>query len=278
MKQEYNWESKNNLNIHAVSYKPSAEPDAAICLVHGLGEHSGRYDHVAKYFVNKNIAFNSMDLRGHGLSGGKRGHCSDYEFFMDDIELLISNTKKQFPNCPMILYGHSLGGNLVLNYSLFRENNFQLLIATSPWLKLSFDPPKLKVKLAQLIGKIYPALTQKTNLNPLHLSQNKQVGEEYKIDPLVHDYISVSTYLSILNAGNKVLENDSGLSTACLIMHGEDDYITSAKASKEFVLKNKQKTELKLWQGCYHELHNEKDQSLILDYLFGWIKRSLDIK
>ena len=123
-------------------------PKAAIMLVHGHGEHVARYDHVAAALTEKGYAMLGFDLRGHGKSGGPRGHTPSYDALMDDIASFSQQTDQRYAGLPRFLYGHSLGGNLVLNYALRRKPDLHGVIATGPWLKLAFDPPASQVTLA----------------------------------------------------------------------------------------------------------------------------------
>ena len=123
---------------------PNNSPEALICFVHGLGEHSGRYVNWAENFNQENIAFCSFDLRGHGKSSGKRGDVSKYDDLMDDVAVFLENGKARFPDCPQFLYGHSLGGNLAANYVLRFRPDLAGVIVTGPAFRLAFNPPVWK--------------------------------------------------------------------------------------------------------------------------------------
>jgi len=120
------------------------ETKAIICLVHGMGEHSGRYAHVADRLTNAGYSLIALDLRGHGKSPGPRGDIPSYKAFMWDISSLLEISNKKFPQIPSFLYGHSLGENLVLNYVLRNKPRVKGVIATGPWFHLAFEPPAFK--------------------------------------------------------------------------------------------------------------------------------------
>jgi len=267
--EEYLWKSYDGIDLYARSWKGEDKPKAVICLVHGMGEHSGRYYHLGEFFANRNISVLAMDLRGHGQSMGKRGHTKDYQCLIQDIDILIEKAKEIFPDIPRLIYGHSLGGNLVLSYSFNRPHNNDPIIITSPWIKLSFEPARIKVLLAKMLGGLLPGFSQKTGLNPDHLSANPSIGADYVKDTLVHDKITVSMYLGILKAGSEILSRND-LGNSCLILHGTEDKITSWKASKEFS-SNNTTVEIKLWPDNYHELHNEDNRDDIMEYTYNWI-------
>ena len=120
-------------------------PGAAVLLVHGFGEHSGRYlNEVIPFFNQQGFSVLGFDLIGHGKSGGKRGHCAGYEQLMRLLDQAFTRLRTRFPNIPILLYGHSLGGNLALNFVLRGYGKPYGLIASSPYLRLAFQPPAWK--------------------------------------------------------------------------------------------------------------------------------------
>lgn len=137
---------------------PGSEAKAVIIMVHGIGEHIGRYSNWAEEFKKGNIAFMGVDLPGHGLSRGRRGHIRDYLLLDEIIDTMINECRKFFPGIPAFLYGHSLGGGIVLNYLLNNDPAVKGAIVTSPWLKLTFEPSKAKVMLAGILKNFCPDL------------------------------------------------------------------------------------------------------------------------
>ena len=114
MYQLFDFEKRDNF-VQGYHF-PCAAPSHVVCLIHGIGEYAGRFQRVAEYFNRAGIAVVSMDLRGHGRSEGKRGHCAPREEILKDIDSLIEYGKEFYPGLPIILYGHSMGGNIVLDY------------------------------------------------------------------------------------------------------------------------------------------------------------------
>lgn len=141
--QQFKLES-NKIPIYAGYFRPE-EVKGVIVLVHGFGEHSGRYmDGVIPMLLKESMAVVVYDNFGHGKSGGKRGHCPSYEALLALLGEILEKANSFFPNVPMFLYGHSMGGNLVLNYALRNKTNLNGVIATSPYLRLAFQPPNGK--------------------------------------------------------------------------------------------------------------------------------------
>lgn len=166
---EFQLQVSDGIKLFAREWKAENTQKGVLCLVHGLGEHSGRYAHVAEIVTSSGYSMLAFDLRGHGMSHGKPGHAVSYDILMDDIGILIDEASRRFPGHPCFLYGHSMGGNLVLNYALRRKPYLTGVIATSPWLRLATAPPSAAVMLAKLLDIIYPSFTQSNRLQPSDL-------------------------------------------------------------------------------------------------------------
>jgi alpha-beta hydrolase superfamily lysophospholipase len=247
---------------------------ALIIFVHGLGEHIKRYESWAAMLRNEGISFTGLDLPGHGRSDGSRGNIRSYSVTDEMIGILHENVRKIFPGVPVFIYGHSLGGGIVLDYILRKKPDFKGAVVTSPWLKLSFQPSKFKILLAGAMKSILPGMIQPSGLVMDHISHDRTVVERYAADPLVHDKISVSLFHSAMNAAGKSLANASNLHIPLLIMHGSDDLLCSPEGSREFASRSNL-AELKIWEGGYHELHNEPFRNEVFAYLIGWINKTL---
>src|SRR5690606_8476764 len=146
-----------------------------------------------------------FDHRGHGRSAGAKGHPPSLSHLISDISTAIDNAEKEFPALPVFLYGHSMGGNLVLNYLIKNKPSIAGAVVTGPWIKLAFEPPAIKVTVGKLLRKWIPGFTQGTELKPEDISRDPAVVYAYKNDPLVHDRISTSFFFDVFEAGNRLL-------------------------------------------------------------------------
>ncbi|MFN8355012.1 MAG: alpha/beta hydrolase [Spirosomataceae bacterium] len=274
----FSWQSSStHVTIMARDWHPSVSPKAVVALVHGLGEHSGRYQHVADYFNQLGIAITALDNYGHGKSGGKRGHIPKYENYMALMLEFLDQTRQRYPNLPVFLYGHSMGGNLVLNYVLRRQlPDLAGVIATGPAIKPGFEPPKLIVTLGKLTRKIFPSFTQSNQLDVTGISRDKAVVEAYQNDPLVHDRLSSETGIGILEWGDWLYNNAHTTPVPLLLLHGTKDRLTSPAASQHFFEQLKGDVTFRLWDGLYHELHNEPEQAEVLGYIAQWMEQKLN--
>lgn len=268
---EWTWKSFDDLDIYSRGWVPEGKPKAAIMLVHGLGEHVGRYDHVAAALTEKGYALLGSDLRGHGKSGGPRGHTPSYEALLDDIADFSRQTNEHYPGLPIYLYGHSLGGNLVLNYVLRRKPDLKGVIATDAWLKMAYEPAAYQLALARLMIGIFPGFSQPNNLNTDNLCRDPIVVQKYDTDQLVHDRISAGLFFGIYKNGLWNLEHAAEFPLPLLLMHGSADKIISAQACKEFAARANGKVTFKLWDGLYHEIHNEPEQQQVFAYMIDWL-------
>jgi acylglycerol lipase len=251
-------------------WAPPGNPLAQAVLIHGLGEHCGRYEHVAAAFTKAGFALQGMDLRGHGHSGGPRGHAPNYDILMQDIDALIQALRLQSP-LPLFLYGHSLGGNLVINYLLRRQPGVTGAIAASPLLQTTQPSPPWKLAIGKMLRPIWPRISMSNGLDSRDLSHDPLVIEKYRRDPLVHRRVSASLGVAMLEAGQWALEHAAELTTPLLLLHGQEDRITSAEASRLFAQRSGPICSLKLWPDCFHELHNDQHSKRVIDYMTHWM-------
>jgi alpha-beta hydrolase superfamily lysophospholipase len=274
-KSEIYLKSIDGLNLFSQTWSPDRIPRGVINLVHGFGEHSGRYDAWAKCFTLEGFVVRSFDLRGHGRSEGKRGYASNYDKFINDLLLFLENGKKWFPDLPTFLYGHSFGGNLVLNYAIQNNISFTGIVVTSPWLDLKYQPSTIKMIFGRLFKKIMPGAVFKTGLNPGVISRDLRVVHSYKNDILVHDQISLKLFFQICENGLKASRSIFKINVPLLVMHGNGDELISCKTTREFVRNASDKTNYVEWEGGFHELHNDIDKEKVFDILKTWLNKYL---
>jgi alpha-beta hydrolase superfamily lysophospholipase len=268
---EFNWQTADNLSIFAQIYQPVGRPRGVVCLVHGLGEHSSRYAHVAEAMVSADFALAALDLRGHGRSEGQRGHTPNLDVLLDDIDHLLAEAATRYPYAPRFLYGHSMGGNLVLNHVLRRRPSLAGVIATSPWLRLAKEPPAMRISIARLLNRFVPNLSQSNGLNPDHISSDPAEVQAYIQDSLNHNQITISLGLTVYDSGLWALQHAAEFPLPLLLVHGSEDQITSPQATQEFTGQAPSAT-YKSWSGLYHETHNERSKGEVISLLVDWLQ------
>ncbi|PQJ79683.1 alpha/beta hydrolase [Polaribacter porphyrae] len=247
---------------------------AVVVLVHGMGEHSARYQHVAQKLTDNNFSVVAFDHFGHGKTAGKRGHNPNFEAVLESVNKTIEKAKKLFPEKPIFLYGHSMGGNVVINYVLKKTSNLNGVIATSPFLQLAFEPPKIKLAVGKLLQKIAPSMTMSNELNANHISRDKTEVDAYINDPLIHNKISPNFSLTFIDTGKWAIENANKLMMPMFLLHGTDDKIIDFKGTQEFA-NNTNKATLKLYKDGYHELHNDLCKVEMLEDVVNWLNAKL---
>lgn len=272
--REWNWKSKDGLEMFARSWEPE-DAKALVCLVHGLGEYSGRWDHVGRTLAEAGFAMVASDLRGHGKSGGQRGHFPSLDALMDDIHEHIRQGSEKFPGLPVFLYGHSLGGLLVLNYATYYKHDLAGVIATGAGLRSPVLEQKAKVAFSKVLGGLLPTVTIPTGLDANGISRNPEVVDAYKKDPLVHGVATLSAARVGISAVDRAFEHASEFSVPLLLMHGTADKVTYPRGSQEFAALVPENATLKLWDGLYHEIHNELEQEEVLAFVIDWMKSQL---
>jgi len=269
-----------NFNIYSTNFYGSYfQPEsvkAAIVLIHGMGEHSKRYEKdVIPYFNQNSIAVITYDQFGHGKTEGKRGHNPGFEAVLDCVTVVLEKTKELYGDVPIFLYGHSMGGNVVINYALRRKNKLKGVIATSPFLQLAFEPPSWKLFLGKILLKVAPQVTMQSGLEVTAISRDKNEIEAYKNDPLIHDKISPNYSVVFMETGEWAMKNAKKLKIPMLLLHGTGDRLTSYKGSEFFAQNATKKVTLKLFHGAYHELHNDIVKQEVMDNMITWINKIL---
>ncbi len=244
---------------------PLAKPVRVVCIVHGIGEYGGRYDRVAESFRKKGIASVSMDLRGHGESRDPKGHCAPRQDVLDDISDLLLYARKKYPDKDIILYGHSMGGNLVLDYrnrGAFNDMPAKYLIS-APWVRLVRPIKGPLYSIVKLMTKIAPSASIGSSVDE-DLLGNPETVKPYNDDPMVHNRISFQCALEGFETG-KALEdgtledNGAAADIPTMIMHGTDDAICSIRGTRKVFNNLKRKgnrVEMIEWPGFLHEIHN----------------------
>lgn len=267
--------SFDNTRLFVQTWQPKGKCKAAICLVHGIGEHSSRYQEWAERFVSNGFAIVSFDQRGHGLSEGKRGVIASYEDFMRDIDLVVDYTNNLFSNLPSFLYGHSMGGGEVLHHLLNRKANYRGVISTSPWIISQEAPSKFLLPLIRAFNKIIPSFTIATSFDAKRLSHDKEVWKKYNEDALIHHRISFRLFVDAYDAGCSLLKNTNSLAKPLLLLHGNADEVTDSSASKLFAESHTKECTYIQYDKAYHELHHEFCKQQVFKDIVGWINSQL---
>lgn len=269
--EEGRFVGERGIEIYYQSWAPLGKPRAILVLTHGIGEHSGRYAHVADYLTRNGYALWACDLRGHGKSGGKRGHVDKFDDYLADISRLIRIAGRA-PASRTFLTGHSLGPLIACDYAEKHPGELAGLILSAPAFRETVKVPLWKVLIARTLSPIVPTFTTRTGLDPNLLSHDKEVVRKYVEDPLVHGVATARWFTEYRQAQERVMRAADKLTLPCLIIQGGADGIVDPSMTTDFFKKvaSRDKT-LKVYEGFYHEILNEPGKESVLGDIGGWL-------
>lgn len=258
-------------------------PDNVVCIIHGIGEYAGRYDRLAKILNPAGIAVLSMDLPGHGLSVGKRGHAAPRSLVLDDVTVMIRYAEEKWPGIPITLYGHSMGGNICLDYRARGELNDipSRYIVSAPWIKLVRNVSGTMYRVLRFFARRFPEFQINDGCSYMDLG-NIDIIKSYAADPLVHKYITLECAVECFDIGNSIMmcrnvTNRRADGIPLLLMHGSDDRICSVEGSRSLaaMLEGKDRFTYIEWPGYYHEIHNggpDADGMKVMETIRDFVK------
>ncbi|WP_189402526.1 alpha/beta hydrolase [Arenicella chitinivorans] len=245
---------------------------AVVVLVHGLGEHCQRYDALANYLGNQGYAVCGMDLPSHGNSSGTPGHINRFSQFSDAVLSLYARTRAIYPDLPVFLLGHSMGGLISANLLLDHQDKFRGALLSSAAIQSPQEPPAWQVSIIKAIAAILPK-TPVLALDASGISRDPAVVEAYMCDPLVSkSKLSARFLLGLRQTMDRVLAEASQITLPILIMHGGADVMTAPEGSEKlFSCVASQDKQLKIYPGLYHEIFNEPEAESVYADVLAWL-------
>ena len=265
----------NSADGTRLAFRAWSRPDAAItfAVVHGLGEHSGRYERFAQGMARLGMATYAVDLRGHGHSAGRRGHVDSWSRWVDDTAAFVGHVDGQAQG-EVIPLGHSFGGVVMLSAvragKLKRARRFVL---SSPALRLKASVPAWKTTAAGILSNLIPALAMDNEVDPGTVSRIPAVVEAYRTDPLVHSKISARLYAEWRRAAAENLAHAAEITIPFLILSGTDDRLIDPAGSEELHAKSPGRSELRMLAGRYHEPFNDLDSDEVFLTIAQWVEK-----
>jgi alpha-beta hydrolase superfamily lysophospholipase len=264
---------------------PISEPiKGVLALVHGLGEHSGRYCAVVEALTDAGYAVYAYDNQGHGKSEGQRGHINHWQDYRDNTQAFLQLVRQNEPAAPLFLMGHSLGGLIVLDYVLrsdltagFQALNIQGIVVSAPPIQpMSGTASTLRILLARLLSGLFPRLSLSMGLDKSGLSRDQDVAEQAAGDPLTHSSVTLRWGTETLKTIKWVKAHIDQLKLPILLTHGDADPIIAPAGSCEIFqqIQIPNKT-LNLYPGSYHEPHNDLDSDVVVTDLVNWLEGRL---
>ncbi len=247
------------------AWDPDGDPRAVVLIVHGLGEHSGRYEHVGEHFAAHGLATRSFDLRGFGRSGGKRAYVDRFDQYLDDVAARLDWARE--PGRPVVLLGHSLGGLIAARYLQSDRPQPDAAVLSAP--ALVADVPALKRGAAKGLSRLLPTLALPNDIAGDQLSSDPAVGEAYFADPLVYTKTTArlgAEILAAIDAANASLDR---IRVPLYVIHGGADTVVPPPASAP--LAGLPDATRRLFPAFRHECFNEPAGAEALDAVAGWV-------
>jgi len=263
-------------HLYYQSWTPEEKPTAMLLIAHGLAEHSGRYRHVAEFFVANGYGVYALDHIGHGKSDGLRNFVNRFTDYHVGITALTEQVKQDYPEQSLILVGHSLGGLISSDFLLDYQNLFDACILSGPAIQTSAAPSTFLMYISRLISALAPRLGV-AKLDGNAISRDPAVVAAYIDDPLVYNgKVTARLGTEMFTAMERVLNNAQLIALPLLILHGEEDALTKPAGSQELYNKvsSKDKT-LKIYPKLYHEIFNEPEREQVLADAVTWLDRQL---
>jgi alpha-beta hydrolase superfamily lysophospholipase len=260
----------DNLAVQDWHLPEGATARAVVLVVHGLGEHAGRHDRLARSLNSWGYPVRGYDQYGHGESGGVRGALPQPSRLLGDLADLIESARNRHPGLPLVLFGHSMGGLIAASFVSRTLQAVDALVLSSPALAVRLNP--VQKMLMALVPRVAPNLAVGNGLDASFLSHDAAVVQAYRSDPLVHDRISGRLARFIADEGEEVRARASGWKVPTLLLYAGDDHIVDPKGSRAFAAAAPaEMVTSKCFDGLYHEIFNERDAEPVYEALRQWL-------
>ncbi len=277
-RQETQCNTPDGVALFRRTWLPEGQPCGVFALVHGLNEHSGRYDWLAELLTRDGWVVCAIDLRGHGKSSGPRLWVAQFDEYLDDVVALLREVRAEYPDKPLFLFGHSLGGAIVTRLVIARpselgELNVAGLILSGPALCIGHRVFPLLRRLAQFASRVWPTL-RLVRMGGRYMSRNPDVVRQFRRDPLVfHGRFPVRTGAEILRTADRLPDDFEKVDVPFLVMHGTADVVTDPEGSRQLYRRaaSTDKT-LHLYDGFYHEVLTDIGHERVVGDLRAWLR------
>lgn len=269
--------ARGTSRLYTQHWLPDEKPTrAVVVLVHGLGEHSSRYQHVARHCTKRGMAVYALDHYGHGKSDGLPGYVERFSVYLDGVNALLDKVREQHPSLPIFLLGHSMGGLIAATLLQERQQDFRACVLSGPAIRTDEAPPAAVLLLVRILSMLMPTLPL-LGLDATAVSRDPKVVKAYVDDPLVHHgKLSARLITEFSAAMDRALAGAAKIELPLLILHGDADRLTSPVGSQQLLdaVSSRDKT-LKLYPGLFHEIFNEPEQGAVLADMGAWLEDHL---
>jgi len=248
-------------------------PERVLLLVHGMGEHSGRYEHFGAWFAARGCSVHAYDHLGHGRSAGLPGHVRRFDDYLDDLEGILADVRRRHPQLPVFVVGHSMGGLIVAAFARERRPQLAGAVTSAAALDLGEGVSGATLVAARILSRLVPRLRLSTELDPAGLSRDQEVVDAYVADPLVFRRVTASMANELFGAIRRTRAGGAEVQLPMLMLHGEADPICPVAGTREFFeqlpLDDKA---VQTYPGLLHEIFNEPEHEQVFEDLLAWLR------
>lgn len=261
-----------DLELHARTWLPDAPSRAVLVLVHGVGEHCGRYMNLVRPLVDEGYAVYSFDQRGHGASPGRRVHIDRWAEYRDDLGLFLKTVTAREPGRPIVLYGHSMGSLVVLDYLLGSTEGLAGAVISGAALEPAGVGSPATIALARVLTHVTPTLAINLGIDAEDLTRDSEALAEYRADPLVTGRATVRWGTESLDAVTRVKAGMSGIDLPILVVHGEADHLNLVDGARSlFEAVPHEGKAMRVYPGVCHEPHNDLGHEQLASDVAEWL-------
>jgi alpha-beta hydrolase superfamily lysophospholipase len=264
---------RSELDFHVEHYGAKGESRLSLIMVHGFSAHCGLYRHVGAAFASAGIAVTQFDSRGHGRSGGRRGHVNDFSEYLDDLAMVVDWARQQNVGKPWALLGHSMGAAISLAFVLDKtrtEMPGRLVMAT-PWLKLKMKVSPPKRTAANIAARFLPTLTGPNGIIAENISRNPLVLDGFDKDPLVHHVATAGWFLAALRTQARIRLQPKELHVPTLMLLAGGDRIVANETALAFAREAGSVVEIRDYPELFHEMYLEPEAAVVLADIAAWL-------
>lgn len=248
-----------------------------VAILHGLGDHSGRWERVGRTFADRGFAAYAIDLPGHGRSEGQRGHVDSWNDYREALSCWLRTIREEGRDRPWTIFGHSMGALVALDWTRRNAGSADALVLSAPPFELSLRPDAVRVHAARIIGLLWPAFTQGNQIPPSLLSHDPEVIRAHRADPHVHHRISARLFLEFQSVRGALAKCAGTHSIPTLVIQGGSDPVTSPLGSAQWARRAPPGlVTYREYPGLFHEVLNEAQGAAILAEVVAWLDRTLD--
>ncbi len=267
--------TSDGVRLHLRRWRPATQARGVVVLVHGYGEHGGRYEPVAEFLIEAGFRVVAFDQRGHGRSGGVPAFIEHFDEYLTDLDTVLHLVRTdESSEVPVILWGQSMGGLAVVRHLQTRPGHVVGAVISAPWLATKRRTPWWKVALGKVLLRVAPTTRVRVGLDPETLTRDPECHRAYRDDPLIHSFVTPGLYWAVADAQRLALADPAGVRGPALVMVPEADEVVDPEATLDFLERaSAPDVETCRLPGLLHEPHNEPEREEVFARVRGWLDR-----